>query len=156
MMGEIGIVESRSNKGIVEKYLQSVGLPAGNPYCAAGQYYCFVKATKILNLSNKEIPIPKTGLSRKILSYAKMNGKNVPNNPKRHDLIIWRMRGSSWRGHIERVIETGKAGWVKTVGFNVRLESGEEGVAIKRRNIYHLIGRLEVAGLVGFCGVEYD
>lgn len=153
MMQQVGKVETPQNKGIAKVYLASVGLSEGYAYCAAGQYFCFSRACNLLNISDKDIPIPKTGLSRKILSYAIQRGKKADYYPSRHDLIIWRVIGNSWRGHIERIISVEKAGWVRTVGFNVKMKNDKEGVAIKRRNLYHIIGRLKVAGLIGFGGV---
>jgi len=148
---QIGITEKNNNNdGKVEKYLNSVGLKKGNPYCAAGQYWCFLEAAKILKLDKKYIPIQKTGLANGIFNYAKQNGKVVKPIPNRHDLIIWR-KGKSIFGHIERIIEVKRAGWVRTIAFNVLdKNSGKEGVFIKQRNIYHPLSRMRVRGLVGF------
>ena len=156
MLSQVGIPEIPKNRGIAEVYLASVGLESGNPYCAAGQYYCYLQAVRKLKLSAKNIPIAKTGLSRKILSEASTRGIKVRYHPQRHDLIIWRKIGSSWQGHIERIISTGKAGWVTTVGFNVKMADGREGVSFKKRNMYHLIGKLRTAGIVGFVEVQND
>ncbi len=156
MLLQVGKVETPLNRGIAEIYLSSVGLGAGNPYCAAGQYYCYLEAVKELNFSKYLIPFARTGLSRKILSDAAYKGIQTIYQPCRNDFIIWRVIGSSWQGHIERVISVGKAGWVTTVGFNVKLTDGKEGVAIKKRNIYHLIGKLKVAGIVGFEETKND
>jgi len=150
-LSQISIIEkSNKNDGDVEKYLNSVGLKKGNPYCAAGQYWCFLEASKILKLDKKYIPIPKNGLANGIFNYAKQNRKAVKPIPNRHDLIIWR-KAKSIFGHIERIIEVKKAGWVRTIAFNVLdKNSGKEGVFIKQRNIYHPLSRMRVRGLVGF------
>lgn len=147
---QAGKIEVPGNRGIAIVYLKTVGLKAGNPYCAAGQYYCFLEAIKALKLSPKLIPITRTGLSRKILKDAMRKGIRALYKSHRHDLIIWRDIRSSWKGHIERVISVGEAGWVTTIGFNVKLPNGNEGVAVKRRNIFHIIGRLKVSGIIGF------
>jgi hypothetical protein len=154
MLFQVGIVETAHNRGIAEIYLSSVGLGAGYPYCAAGQYYCYLEAVKKLKLPQNLIPFTRTGLSRKILSDAAKKGSPAIFQPCRNDFIIWRVIGSSWQGHIERVISVGNAGWVTTAGFNVKLTDGKEGVAIKKRNIYHIIGKLKVAGIVGFEETE--
>jgi hypothetical protein len=154
MMLQVGKIEISENKGIAKLYLDAVGLTGAYPYCAAGQYYCFLQASKMLNLPENSIPIPRTGLSRKILAYATRYGKKTDFYPSQHDLIVWRVRESSWQGHIERIIKIEKAGWVCTVGFNVKIAQKIEGVAIKRRNIFHITGRMRVAGLIGFQGVR--
>ena len=156
MFAQVGKTEIPNNRGIVEVYLASVGLESGNPYCAAGQYYCYLQAVRKLKLSFKNIPIAKTGLSREIFSDAASRGKLTAFSAQRHDLIIWRKIGSTWQGHIERIISTGKAGWVTTVGFNVKMADGREGVSFKKRNLYHIIGKLRTAGIVGFVEVQND
>ena len=148
---QIGTTEKNNkNDGDVEKYLSSVGLKKGNPYCAAGQYWCFLEAANILKIDRKKIPIPPTGLANEIYNYAKKNGKATKPIPIRHDLIIWR-KGKSIFGHTERIIKVKRAGWVRTIAFNVLdKNSGKEGVFIKQRNIYHPLSRMRVRGLVGF------
>ena len=48
-----------SNRGAeVEAYLRSVGVPAGNPWCCAFTYWCFVKAAEAVGEDN---PMVKTG-----------------------------------------------------------------------------------------------
>jgi len=41
-------------------------------------------------------------------------------------------------------------GFVRTLAFNVPNEQNQEGVFIKKRNIYHPIRRLKIRGLIGF------
>ena len=149
---QAGTLESGKNSGAVEKYLESVGLKPGNPYCAAGQYYCFLKAALKMGLSKRSIPIPRTGLANAIFTYAKRNGSKVQYKAAVHDLLIYR-KGSTRFGHVERIIETGRAGWVKTIAFNVSgIVNGKkrEGVFIRKRNIYHPLAAMFVRGLVGF------
>lgn len=154
MLAEVGTLETGQNRGEVAKYLKSIGLGAGYSYCAAGQYYSFEQACKNLKLQLSKIPIIRTGLARKVFSDAKIRGRKASATPERHNLIVWRRRGSSWQGHIERVVKKCKAGWVETVGFNVSLPNGREGVGIKKRNIFHIIGKLQVVGIVGFHSEE--
>ncbi len=154
-MAQVGTVEKTGrNDGPVEKYLSAVGLSKGAPYCAAGQYWCFFVGAKALALSLSEIPILRTGVANAIFNDAARKGSKVGYSAEKHDLIVWRRRGS-YKGHVERILETGRAGWVKTVGFNTRsgnnaIRRKREGVFIRRRNIYHPIGRLSIRGLVGF------
>jgi len=147
---QVGTVDrTTQNDGAVEKYLQSVGLAKGNPYCAAGQYYCFNEAVKCLHLPQKSIPIPRTGLANAIFNYAKVNGEKVRYKASINDLIIWR-RGDTPFGHVERIIDVMDKGFVRTLAFNVPNEQNQEGVFIKKRNIYHPIRRLKIRGLIGF------
>jgi hypothetical protein len=145
------------NDGDVEKYLHSVGLSKGNPYCAAGQYYCFYVSSIALKLNTSLIPIIKSGMANSIFSDAKYKGQKVKYFPKKHDLIVWRQRNSS-HGHIERIFNVIKAGWIMTIGFNTsgnnrKNQSEGEGVYIKKRNIYNPIRRMTVRGLIGFNAI---
>jgi hypothetical protein len=165
MISQISVIEkTNKNDGDVVNYLNSVGLNAGDPYCAAGQYWCFLQAVINLNLPKvqnlrkveyPDIPIPRTGLANAIFNFAVINGNKTKYNPQLHDLIVWRKLGKPF-GHIERIINIGKAGWVVTVGFNVTTRIGNkniEGVFKKKRNVYYALGRLIIRGLVGFKGV---
>jgi len=146
LIAQIGIQElTGNNDGYCEVYLASVNLKKGNPYCAAGQYYCFY----INALNKKDIPIYKTGIANKHYTYAKFKGVKIPYKAKDNDLIIWRKK-NSWQGHIERIIKVGKKGWVDTIGFNTG--SGREGNSVlkRKRNIKHPIGRMLIRGLIGF------
>lgn len=149
LLAQVGTMElTGMNDGEVTKYQFAAGIPRGSAYCAAGQYFCFVKAAEAFNLSETEIPIPKTGAANAVFNYAKSRGRKSAYLAKEHDLIVWRF-SNSWRGHIERVISVGRAGWVSSVGFNTKGTAGE-GVHIKRRNIFHPLGRMEIRGIVGF------
>ncbi len=150
-MKQIGTLETGNNLGKVLKYTDYINLPKGSPYCAAGVYYCFDKAAK----SKNDVPIPKTGVATRIFNFAKRNGTLTANIPQKHDLIIWRF-ANSWRGHIERIYDIEPKGWVNTIAFNTK-KGNKEGVFKKRRNLYHILGRLKVLGLVGFSTeVEND
>lgn len=147
---QVGTLElTNNNDGDVAKYLNSVGLSEGNPYCAAGQYYCYSEAAVCLQTNPRFIPIPKTGLANAIYSYGKKNGNLVRYSASIHDLIIWR-RGDTPFGHIERVIEVMDKGNVRTLAFNVTDVYRRQGVFIKKRNIYHPIRRLKIRGIIGF------
>ena len=154
LLKQIGVTEKTGNNdGEVVKYLQSVGLYKGNPYCAAGQYWVFMKAADSLGLDKSFIPIPRTGLSSSIFEFGRINGRHTNFITKKHDLLIWK-KGNTIYGHTERIIETGKAGWVWTVGFNTKdAKTGMEGVFKKRRNIYHPLLNMKIRGIIGFKGV---
>ncbi|MFP4527297.1 MAG: hypothetical protein ACLFQX_02000 [Candidatus Kapaibacterium sp.] len=139
------------NDGPVGKYLAAVGLGQGYPYCAAGQYYCFRAACEGLNMPLSAIPIKRSATANYIYNDAAKRGVAKPYIPARHDLIVW-LRPRSWSGHIERIISVGRGGWVRTVGFNTggRDPREGEGVFIKKRNVFHALGRLRIRGLIGF------
>ncbi len=150
---QVGTVESGENRGKqIEIYLAAVGLPAGYAYCAAGQYWCFAEACRRLTLAPNYIPLKRTALANAMFNYAARKGKPARYSVQVDDLIVWQ-RGKSQFGHIERVIRTGKAGWVYTIGFNTVKIIGKkrcEGVFVHKRNIFHLLGRLRIRGIIGF------
>lgn len=179
---QIGEMEIKANYSPqIMKYLNSVNLNSPNPYCAAGQYYCFAVANKIINTdtninintkSNLNIPIYKTGSTRLMYNKAKINGCKTKYLAAKDDLIVWK-KGITQFGHIERIysIESNNSNdkfnninnnkspnaWVTTIAFNVECGNGvnqekhkKEGVCFKRRNIYHILGRLSILGIIGF------
>ncbi|MCL5990708.1 MAG: hypothetical protein M1419_01220 [Bacteroidetes bacterium] len=142
----------------VEAYLASVNLKKGNPYCAAGQYWCFDTAAFILNLSEKDIPLAKTGLANGMYNSAKKKGELSVYIPEVNDLIVWKDRWSS-SGHIERIIAVLENGWVLTVGFNTSnglkgSQANGNGVFYRKRNLYYPLTRLLIVrGLIGFIRI---
>ena len=99
---QIGVKEATGhNDGKqVELYLASVNLTKGNPYCAAGQYWCFKEAARILKLSEKLIPIKKTGSTYYMFNDAMQKGKRVIYKPQKNDLLFWILTKT---GHVERI-----------------------------------------------------
>jgi hypothetical protein len=138
----------------VEQYLGSVGLTKGNPYCAAGQYWCFYSACLALNYQLMDIPIYRTGSTVNMFNDAIAFGIKTNPFPSNNDLIFWR-KPNEWTGHVERIIEIMKAGWVETVGFNTSSgcngsQDNGEGVYFRKRNINHFLGRMVIRGYIGF------
>ncbi|MBE2189333.1 MAG: CHAP domain-containing protein [Candidatus Kapabacteria bacterium] len=159
LLAQVGIKEKtgRNDGRDVEAYLRSVGLAKGNPYCAAGQYWCFYSSAKDLGLPTKSIPIHKTGSTVTMLNHAIKIGQKTNSNPKVDDLMFWR-RPNQWSGHVERIIEVKKAGWVDTIGFNtssgdIGSQDDGGGVYKRKRNIHHFLGRMVVRGFIGFKAV---
>jgi hypothetical protein len=150
---QIGTKEkTNNNDGEVEKYLKLFGLAKGNPYCAAGQYYCFEQACDELKISHSKIPIIKSALAQKIFNDAIKKGKKEKFMPNIHALIVWK-KGNTAFGHIERIIKIHNAGWVETIGFNTSTiinRKKTEGVFKQKRNIFHPLGRLKIKGMIGF------
>lgn len=154
MMNQIGTIEktNRNDGKAIKQYLESVGLTEGYPYCVAGQYFCFLKATELLGMDKKLIPIKRTGLALEIFHHSKKFGQRSYCKPVIDDLIIWR-KGNSAFGHIERIISVMPKGWVKTVAFNTTkmIENKKiEGVFVKKRNLYHRLYGMAIKGLTGF------
>lgn len=150
---QIGVTEKtgKNDGKQVEMYLASVGLSKGNPYCAAGQYWCFKEAARLLNLSEKLIPIKKTGSTFAMFNAAMQKGKKVKYISKQNDLLFWIITRT---GHVERIDSVTKGGWVYCIGFNTGLNTREgSGVEYKLRNIYHVLSRMKVRGIIGF---EYE
>ncbi len=156
LLAQVGVKEKtgRNDGRKVESYLRSVGLVKGNPYCAAGQYWCFYSSATVLEMTNKSIPIYRTGSTVTMFNEAMKIGQKSNPYPIIDDLMFWR-RPNEWRGHVERIIEVKKAGWVVTVGFNT--SSGDKGsqydgggVYLRKRNIHHFLGRMVVRGFIGF------
>ncbi len=154
---QIGIVERTGrNDGEVEKYNRYMGQSKHAPYCCSGIYFCFAEAVKGLCLPNYFIPIPKTSVASEVFIFAKRNGIKTNYAATQGDLIIWR-RHNSYKGHIEYVDSVGRAGFVRTVGFNSTKtiqNKKYEGVFFQKRNIMHPLGRLKIRGLVGFSRLE--
>lgn len=150
---QIGILETGNNKGEVVKYLLPMGLKAGNPYCAAGVYWCFDQARIKLGYYANAIPVKKTAVANGMFNDAKARGKLVNKTVRKNDLLVWKSK-RSWQGHIERVISNNN-NIIKTIGFNVKLEKGE-GVGMKTRFLHHPLGRLMLRGIITFREVQYD
>lgn len=152
LKSQIGVKEAKGkNDGPqVEKYLHSVGLKKGNPYCAAGQYWCFAEAKNYIN-KPVLIPLPKTGLANAMFDYAERKGKPSDYYANRHDLLVW-VKGSSRFGHIERIIDLKNGGWVVTVGFNTSPGNAREGdgVYVRYRHILNPLSLMIVRGIIGF------
>ncbi|MCX7909859.1 MAG: hypothetical protein N2560_10160 [Ignavibacteria bacterium] len=156
LLEQVGVRE-RTNKNDgteVEKYLRSVGLSKGNAYCVAGQYFCFLESTRKLKYPETKIPLPKTGLSLKLFTFAVKQGRKVCFSVEMDDLVIW-LRKNSIHGHTERIIQVYRKGWVETVGFNTKKYDATrktfvEGVFRWKRNLNHPLKRFRLLGIVGF------
>jgi hypothetical protein len=148
---QIGIREKTGNNDgyKIEQYLKSVGLSKGNPYCAAGQYWCYwVNA-----LNKSDIPFPASGLANNVFFYAQKVGVRVPYKPEVNDLMCWNIKGKV-TGHQERIIKVLQSGFVETVGFNTgNGKSGSQregnGVLKRIRHIFNPVGLMLMNRLVG-------
>jgi hypothetical protein len=155
----IGVVElTGNNDGTLIEEMQRVGGGRkGQPYCYYYQYWAFWKAKYHLDNECKsfDIPIPKGGLAQLPFNYAKANGVKTNYYADKHDLIVWKTK-DSWTGHIERVKEVKKNGWVLTYAGNTHngLQGNQRegnGIFIRKRNISHPLSRtLLIRGIVGY------
>lgn len=149
---QVGISDAK-NPDKVREYLRAAGVGYYNPFCQSGQYWSFVQAQKLIQLINSfyfwnystTIPIPKSALANSSFNYAIKKGTKTGYIPHKYDLLIWRA-ANGINGHIERVDSVMSGGWVRCVAFN----TGNREVKITKRNVYHILGRLQVRGLVGF------
>jgi hypothetical protein len=146
-IAEMGKTEKGGNNtGLhIKEYHKFIGLNyAGRfAYCAMGQCFCYQK-DRIFNFS---------ALANNIYAYFVKNGIQTVYEPKKHDFIVWKNINNS-NGHIGRVKQYLGNGWVLTYEFNTSPDKGNQrdgdGNYIKKRNIYHILGRMKVRGLAGF------
>lgn len=126
--------ESGFNRGTwVERILRSIGLGAGNPWCAAFVSLCAELA---------EYPIgPKLGRGAVRFWHAWAKKENrLGFKPSRGDLCY--SLNKDLKGHIEIVTEGGDH-WVETIGGNTSADNAQEllsqregdGVYRKKRNV---------------------
>lgn len=150
---QIGVKEIRKNRSIeIDKYNRSIPVALGSPYCASGQYYCYDLASYYLQVTNR---MPRTAVANNFFKHFQKYGKRTQYIPQVDDFIVWNYP-NSWKGHIERIIEVKKGGFVKTIAFNVSAgnensNDGKDGVMYKVRNIKHPLFRMRVRGI---CGVN--
>jgi len=155
LMDQVGIVEkTNNNDGEVEKYWRLMGFKTPQPYCAAGQYWCFYEACRVNSIPFSSISLRKTALAYGQFSHAKTNGVKVPFVPEVDDLLYWR-HNTKVTGHVERIIAIRRAGWVRTVGMNTASGNGGDqrdggGVYIRNRNVRSPLGRMAVIGTIGW------
>lgn len=139
------------NDGVrVTAYLRSVGLPAGNPYCYAGQYWSFVRAAETLQ---EPVILLKSGLASAAFHHAARIGVRSSLSPQRADFIFWKFSRTR-NGHVARILRIKQAGWIETIEFNT--SSGSQGnqrdggsVCVKSRNVRYPLGRMAVYGYIG-------
>ena len=147
LMKQVGVKEVGRNDGVmIRKYLKSVGLGKGHPYCMAGQYYCFDEAAKELGV---KVPIYKSGSTAKVWNEALKIGSLVEYVPQIDDLIFWRKTVTT--GHVERIIAILDNNEVETVGFNTGANVRDgEGVYKRIRHTLNPVGKLRIRGLIGW------
>ncbi len=155
-LAQLGVIEKtgKNDGEDIEKYLKCTFTNKCSSYCAAAVYWCFFSAATDLKMKLIQIPIKRTALANGIFNDALLHGKKSKYSPREHSLIIWKYPKSCF-GHIERIISVEKAGWVTTVAFNVSGYSSKhkkqvEGVFLKKRNIFHQLGKMRIRGMISF------
>ena len=143
---EMGKIEIGNNQGQhIKLYMKYVGLNYTKkyPYCAAGISFCY----------GKEIPFKRSASANRIYDNIRKQGYRVKYEAKKHNLLVWKNL-KNYNGHISRIKEVQLKGWVLTYEFNTgdpsKNQREGDGNYIKRRNIYHILGRMKVRGLCGF------
>lgn len=140
-------VTEESAPKLIREMLYSVGVIDKNAHwCAALQYYAF-------RITGRKSPIKRTGLANGIYDDAEKRGEKSSYRPEVDDLIVWKFPNKR-TGHIGRIVQVLKAGWVFTIEGNTTSNNKNVrtggGVFEKRRNIYHPIAKMQVRGLIGF------
>lgn len=98
----VGPIEKGNNDGpAVRKFLRHVGLPPGNPWCAAFVSYC-------LDAANAKLPTIRTALATGFLRGKYISAKKVYMGfatVPRGSIFVMRY-GDTWKGHTGLVISS--------------------------------------------------
>lgn len=138
---QLGIAEDPkgSNRGYhVEKYLSSVGLPGGNPWCMAFVYWCVQQACNESKIKN---PLIKTG--GVLDQWTRIDAKLKTKNPVPGDVFIMRFgHGTGHTGIVEKV----DGEYIQTLEGNTNDDGSREGyeVARRRRLRTNIVGYIRV------------
>lgn len=150
-----GLRETNGNNRSPEldSLLRIFKIKLGSSYCAILQWLAYQFASEELGVKN---PLPKTAVANQIFTKLREISKKTGYVPEVDDFIFW-IYANSWQGHIERIVEVYKGGWVLTIAFNVSLgkdvsNDGNGGATFKKRNIWHVLGRMRIRGLQGVNG----
>lgn len=121
--------ESGHNAGReVEMFQRSVGLRAGQPWCAAFVSY-------VLDAVGASKPRVRSGLAQKFIVSGSVPGKHVAKGYRQVEpgwLVVWK-RGDTYGGHIG-IVERWSGISGETIEGNVR-QGNKEGVFRKKRAI---------------------
>jgi hypothetical protein len=149
-LSQVGVKEVGKNDGKeVRRYLASVGLRPGNPYCAAGVYWSFEVAR-----GSEANPLFRTGSTALMFNKGREAGLKTAPTAQSGDLVFW-MFATKPFGHVGRIVSVGRAGWVTLVEFNTTAGvSGNQrdggGVYLRTRNLRQPLGRMLLRGYLGF------
>ena len=128
---EIGVREIGTNRGPrVETYLASVGLPPGNPWCAAFVAWCIQQAA----LRRKAtVEWPRTGYCPSIAAWAKRMGK-ILTEPQPGQVFLLRLSvGGTTRFAHTGIVERVQGEILHTIEGNTNERGGREGIGVFER-----------------------
>lgn len=126
----VGITETAHNTGPeIDRFLASVGLPAGNPWCAA-----FVSYT--LEQADVESPSVRSGLASHFIKENSIDARKFNRGvykPEPGDLLVWR-RGNTIFGHLG-IVESHEGKTLFTIEGNTSPgATGANGSGVFRRD----------------------
>lgn len=160
---QVGVKEAtgRNDGRMVKMYLRSTGLPEGNPWCQALQYWTFDSAAKALYGQSAPfwcLPLTRTASTVKAWTQAVKMGVRTLVWPQDGDLVYWRVPGK-YQGHVERITKVLQGGWIKTTGGNTGngLSGSQregDGCYKRLRNWAHPLGRMFLVGFFGHLNWE--
>lgn len=128
---QVGVRENRDSRGRanntgveVNAYLRSVGLPPGNPWCAAFVYWAIAAEAEARKL---EVPFLRSGYCPDIHAWGRSAGIVRP-TPERGDafLVLAQYTDGLWASHIGFVLEAA-GGRIQTVEGNASAGFSNEG-----------------------------
>jgi lysozyme family protein len=146
---QVGVLEDPpgSNRGKeVDEYQRRVGIPPGNPWCAAFVYWCFDQAARALKINN---PVIKTGGVLDHWNQAYDNGiRRVTLDQAKEDpslvvpgLIFIIDTGSPGGAGHTGLVERVDGGMLVTIEGNTNDVGSREGIGVfrrKKRKILHI------------------
>jgi hypothetical protein len=126
---EVGTREVGGNNmgAQVERYLASVGLAPGNPWCAAFLFYVFKMAAARLGLVN---PCPKTGSTLRMWALADQICRD--SNPSVGAVYV--LKHSETTGHAGVVEKIAADGTITEISGNTNREGSREGDSVWRHS----------------------
>lgn len=125
-LAQVGQHEDAPNSGLmVDQYLNSVGLPPGNSWCASFVHWCFLMASNAIGMLN---PCPKTGGVLRLWELAPDEVKVA--SPVRGAVVI--MDHGHGHGHTGIVESVNGGGLIETVEGNTNKAGSREGDSVAR------------------------
>ena len=146
--GKLGVVENppRSNSGKeIKMFLRSVGLNAGNPWCAA---FCQWAYQTACSKFRTKLNLFRSGHSLSLLQYAQKTSVCNSRIPVFGDWVIFR-KGETCHGHCALLVSFEKDSLITIEGNTSNPEQNNDGVFLKKRSVKKF-GWMTVKGYIGF------
>ena len=126
---DLGAHEEGDNRGAFpKKYLATVGLDEGYPWCAAFVSWCLVSAGLTAICKG----------AAAVRNWPGWDGVVPVLNPRRGDLMYWLNKDGT--GHIGFVCQVLPGFMVRTIEGNTNADGGREGVAVLQKFRYYGMG----------------